>query len=201
MKFRNNILELDKEINELDKFVLRFIEIVKKYTDYVIISGYVSILLGRSRATEDVDLFIRPLDKRRFRDLYSELKKKGFWCLNAEDPDEVYSYLTDKMAVRFAEEGKVIPNFEVKYPKRELDLESFNDKITVKTKIGNLFISSLERQIAFKRYCLKTEKDIEDALFVEKLFPTKLDRPLIERYKKRVESIKKDGSAKIFKKQ
>ena len=49
---------LDKELNELDKYVLEFIKILEKHVDYVIISGYVSILLGRSRSTEDIDLFI-----------------------------------------------------------------------------------------------------------------------------------------------
>jgi len=47
-------IKLDKPINELDKFVLHFIKILEKHVDYVIISGYVAIPLGRSRATEDV---------------------------------------------------------------------------------------------------------------------------------------------------
>ena len=71
-----------------------------------------------------------------------------------------------------------------------MDAESFNDRITVKTKIGNLNISSLERQIAFKRYYLKSEKDIEDAAHIERLFANKLKRPLIEKYKKLIESLK-----------
>lgn len=43
----------DREIGELDKFAIEFLQILEKYADYVIISGYVSILLGRTRATED----------------------------------------------------------------------------------------------------------------------------------------------------
>ncbi|MBU1111468.1 MAG: hypothetical protein KJ896_01700, partial [Nanoarchaeota archaeon] len=84
-------IKLNKPLSELDKFVLKFIKIVEKYTDYVIISGYVSILLGRSRATEDVDAFLKQINKETFVKLYHELKENGFWCLNAESDDEVYS--------------------------------------------------------------------------------------------------------------
>ena len=96
MKFvGGKTIEIDKEISDLDRFVLKFINILKRHTDYVIISGYVSILLGRSRATEDVDIFIRPIDKIVFLKLYNDLKKNGFWCLNAQETNEVYSYLKD----------------------------------------------------------------------------------------------------------
>ena len=50
---------LNKKISELDKLVLNFINLLKNHADYVIISGYVSIILGRARATEDIDLFIK----------------------------------------------------------------------------------------------------------------------------------------------
>ena len=57
---------LDKVLNNLDKFASDFFKIAVKYTDCVIISGYVSILLGRSRATEDVDIFIKKISKETF---------------------------------------------------------------------------------------------------------------------------------------
>jgi hypothetical protein len=37
---------LDKELNNLDKFVIDFVSLLD---NYVIVSGYVSILFGRSR--------------------------------------------------------------------------------------------------------------------------------------------------------
>ena len=51
---------LDKQLNNLDKFVFDFVSLLE---DYVIVSGYVSILLGRSRATEDVDLLVPNMKK------------------------------------------------------------------------------------------------------------------------------------------
>jgi len=180
---------VDRKLNELDKLVLDFIKILEKYVDYVIISGYVSILLGRSRATEDVDLFIRRISKERFSQFYTELKEKGFWCLNAETDEEVFSYLEDGLAVRFALDEKSIPNFEVKFSKREIDEETFIDFIMVILPQGRLKISSLERQIAFKRYYLKSDKDIEDATHIEECFKDEIDYNKVNKFKNIVERI------------
>ncbi len=175
-------LKLNRELSNLDRLVLKFIKILEKYAEYVIISGYVSILLGRSRATEDVDLFIKPISFEKFSELYNELKKRGFWCLNAEKPWEVFSYLKDGLAIRFAEEGKSIPNFEVKLIKKNDD--PFEDSINVILSTGEaLKISSLERQIAFKRYYLSSDKDMEDALHVEEIFKEKIDYNKINKFK------------------
>ena len=174
---------IDKELNNLDKFVLDFIKILEKYTSYVIISGYVSILLGRTRTTEDVDIFIERISEEDFLKFYSELKKKGFWCLNEEDGKEIYSYLEDNLAARFSYKGKTIPNFEVKFPKDNLDKETFKDFITVILPQGKLKISSLERHIAFKKYFLGSDKDGEDAIHIEELFKDKIDYEKVNKLK------------------
>ncbi len=181
-------LKSDRILSDLDKLVIRFIKILEKHSDYVIISGYVAILLGRSRGTDDVDIFIRSIDMQKFASLYRELKKEGFWCLNAEDEAEIYSYLDEGLAVRFAEDGLATPNFEVKFARKLLDVEAFNDRISVITELGMLKISSLERQVAYKRYYLKSDKDIEDAAHVEKLFKEHIDNDAIRSYKRRIEN-------------
>jgi len=177
---------LNRELSNLDKLVLNFIKILEKYTDYVIVSGYVSIILGRARATEDVDVFIEKIDKSKFLSLYKELQEKGFWCINGESGDEVFSYLENKMAVRFARKNEAIPNFEIKFPKTRLDEETFEDSVTVVLKKGKIKISSLERQVAFKRYFLKSDKDVEDAIHIEELFKDKLDYGKINKLKERI---------------
>ncbi|MBI3035800.1 hypothetical protein HYY71_05755 [Candidatus Woesearchaeota archaeon] len=185
MEFINkNTIKLDKEINELDKLVFKFIKILEKHSDYVIISGYVAILLGRSRSTEDIDVFIKETDFEAFSRFYDELKRDGFWCLNAEEVHEIYTYLSQGLAARFALKNHTIPNFEVKFAKKHLDKASFEDRITVVTQLGNIFISSLERQIAFKKYYLKSDKDIEDAKHIESLFKDNIDIEKINKYKK-----------------
>src|SRR3989344_3958895 len=174
MELKDNILKLDKELNELDKFVIKFKKIIEKYTDYVIISGYVSILLGRARATEDIDIFIKELNRKTLNELYKELKKTNFWCLNTEDEEEIYNYLKDGLGVKFA--------------LKPLQKESFNDRILIVMGKEELKISSLERQIAFKKYYLKSDKDIEDAKHIERLFNEKIDYNKVKLYKKLIEN-------------
>ena len=173
----------EKAINDLDKFALDFLKIIKRYTEYIIISGYVSILLGRSRATEDIDLFIKKIPKEQFLKLYKELQEKGFWCINEEDGEELFKYLEENLAIRFCREEMPIPNFEVKFPKDALDESSFEDSVKVLLSEGELTISSLERHIAFKELYLGTEKDIEDAKHIEELFKEKIDYDKVNKLK------------------
>jgi len=174
---------LNKKISELDKLVLDFINILKNHADYVIISGYVSIILGRARATEDIDLFIKKIDKNKFLKLYEDLIKNSYWCLNSDSPEEIYDYLIDNLAVRFAKKDETIPNFEVKFPKTKIDEETFKDCIAVKMPEGSIKISSLEIQIAFKKYYLKSDKDLEDAKHIEHIFKDKIDIEKVYKYK------------------
>lgn len=184
MKFLDKqTIKVDRELNELDKFVLDFIKILEKHTDYVIISGYVSILLGRTRGTEDIDVFIKELSKSKFVDLYNDLKKECYWCLNSEGSNELYNYLKDGLAIRFALKEETIPNFEIKFAKNNLSKGSFNERINVITKGGSIRISSLERQIAFKRYYLKSDKDLEDARHIEEVFKNNIDHKKINIFK------------------
>jgi len=142
-------IRLNRELSSLDKLVLDFVGIIERQVDYVIVSGYVSILLGRSRATEDIDLFIKKVTLEKFKELFNDIKEKGFECINAENPEEIFSYLEEGLAVRFARKGEAVPNFEVKFSKRKIDEETFSDFIIVVLSQGKLKISSLERQIAF----------------------------------------------------
>jgi len=46
----------------LDQFVIDFASIVEKYAKYIVVSGFVALAHGRSRATEDIDMIIERLD-------------------------------------------------------------------------------------------------------------------------------------------
>lgn len=190
MKFLDkNTIKLDKELNELDKFVLNFIKILERHTNYVIISGYVSLLFGRARGTEDIDIFIEEISKENFIKLYRELEKK-YWCLNSDDVNEIYDYLKEGFPIRIAIKDQTIPNFEIKFAKTLLDKEALKDPIKVKTELGNIKISSLERQIAFKKYYLKSDKDLEDARHIEKLFKENINHNKVEEYRRLIEKCK-----------
>lgn len=182
----------NRNLSELDKFAVEFLQILEKYVDYVVISGYVSIILGRTRATEDIDVFIRQISKEKFFILYDELKKSGFWCLNAEDENEIFNYLRGGYAIRFAKTNYGTPNFEIKFPKDKLDEENFDDFLVVIHPKFRMKISSLERQIAFKRYYLSSDKDIEDALHIEELFKGKIDSDMINKFRERINQRKNE---------
>ncbi|MBI2499840.1 hypothetical protein HYV88_06360 [Candidatus Woesearchaeota archaeon] len=123
---------------------------------------------------------------KNFQNYTKKSKKNGFWCLNAEEAEEIFSYLKDNLAVRFAKKDKTIPNFEVKFPKNRIDEDAFDDFVTVILHQRKLKISSLERQIAFKKYYLKSDKDIEDAVHIEDLFREKLDYNKINKLKESI---------------
>lgn len=162
-----------KLLNKLDKFILDFIKILEKYTEYVIVSGYVSILLGRSRATEDIDLLIPKINKENLSAMWEELYEHHFECINTSKPEEAFEMLKEH-AIRFFKDIPV-PNIEFKIIKSDLDKHSFNSRLKVILEQGVLFISPLEMQIAYKLF-LGSEKDLEDAKHLYDLFKEKLNK-------------------------
>ena len=78
LKYTKDYIELkDKNLSELDKFVKDFIPVLKKHVKYVIVSGYVAILFGRNRNSEDVDIIIEKPDFNIFEELWDEIYKIG----------------------------------------------------------------------------------------------------------------------------
>jgi len=176
-------IKLDKVENELDRFVLDFIKILKKHTRYVIISGYVAILFGRNRASEDVDVFVE--DFKDFEMFAEEIHRKGYWILNS-DPKEAYSMLREGDAIRIAKNEKWEPNFELKFAKRDTDFFSLENRVKVILGSGEVYIGSLELSVAFKLF-LGSEKDIEDARFLFRLFQDKLNMGRVEYFVDKLE--------------
>lgn len=174
---------LDRELSNLDLFVNDFVKILKRHMDYVIVSGYVSILLGRTRATEDVDLLIPKMEFGKFNSLFEDLIKNGFECANTMIVNEAYGMLNSH-AIRFFKKGSPIPNIEFKVIKNDIDKYSFDNQIKVKINNDLLIISSLEMQVAFKLFLaadgtdreLQSDKDIEDARHIYKLFEDKINK-------------------------
>lgn len=181
MQFTGKEIKLDRELSDLDKFAIDFIKILRKYTKYVIISGYVSILLGRSRSSEDVDIIVPKIEFVTFQNLAKNLIDSNFYCLNTENVKEMYEYLLRKTAIRFAKNNTIIPNIELKFAKNKIDDLTLAKTITVKLNKETLIISHLELQVAFKEEVLKSPKDKEDARHIKNVIP--LDENLIKKYK------------------
>jgi hypothetical protein len=183
MKFvSKKTIRIDKLPTLLDKFVLNFCRLLKRHTNYVIVSGYVSILFGRARATEDIDIIIEKMGEEEFYTLYSELTKKGYWCINAKSRRTAYNTLADGLRIRFARRGSLIPNAELKFAKRELEREIFMDNIKVILGKDEVIIPRMEQQIAYKEVFLGSQKDIEDAEHLRRVFKDKIDKGILAKY-------------------
>jgi len=192
LKFTKNKISFDKELNNLDKLVIKFTKILNKQkTEYVIISGYVAILFGRSRNTEDVDLFIEDKGFSEFEKLWVEIYKAGFDCINGIEAKEAYyDFMKEKSAIRFAQKGEEIPNFELKFPQTKDNIYSMSHKLLVELNTEKLMISEIELQIAFKLY-LGSDKDYEDARHLYKVFKEHLDNKLLKDHVKELNVEKK----------
>ena len=102
----------------------------------------------------------------------------NYWIVN-EDPEAALSMLEEGLAIRVAKKNTFEPNFEIKFPKRDTDFYSLSHRIKVILRSGTIYIGSLELNIAFKLF-LSSEKDIEDARFLYRLFKDKLNRERID---------------------
>lgn len=182
IEFKEDKIIFDRELSLLDSFVLSFTEyLVTNNIKYVIISGYVAILFGRSRMSEDVDIFIEHISFEKFLKFWSEIDK-NYECLNTGNSCEAYNdYLKNHHAIRIAQKGSFIPNIELKFIKNDLDRYSLENRKHVKIADRSLYLSPLELQIPYKLF-LGSEKDIEDARFLFKLFKDNLNIVLLKMF-------------------
>ena len=113
----NSEVKLHKNLTKLDLFVIETISILKKYTDYVLISGYVSIFFGRARATEDVDIFIDEISEEKFKQFYDEATSKGLE-FNIDHWQDLYKeYLTADLSINLWRKNLPLIRLEIKIAK------------------------------------------------------------------------------------
>ena len=181
---KKGVIYTGKVLNELDKFTIDFIKVMEKFTDYVIVSGYVSILLGRTRASEDVDLLIPEMSFDKFNAMFIELSNNSFECLNTSVSREAFGML-EHHAIAFSKIGMPVPHMEFKKITNNIQKEALNGRLKVILKDkGFLYISPLELQIAFKLSLIaqgdfeeiSSDKDFEDAKHLYVYFENELDR-------------------------
>ncbi len=186
IKFSKDRIEFEKELNALDKFVIDFTSILNELNvKYVVVSGYVPILFGRSRTSEDIDIIAEGMDFVRFGKLWREAYSE-FECIITEDVKDAYNdYLLTGHSIRFSRKGRFIPNIELKFPKVELDNWTLKERKEVILKGHRIFISPLELQIPFKLF-LGSDKDIEDARYLYRMFKGRLNLILLGDFNKKL---------------
>lgn len=186
ISFLDDRIEFEKELNSLDNFVMEFTRILDKMNiRYVLISGYVAILFGRSRSSEDIDIIVEALDFEGFSKLWQEVQK-NLECIITDSVKDAYNeYLTTGHSIRFARKGTFMPNIEMKFPKSELDSWTIKERKVVVLNRYKMFISPMELQVAYKLF-LGSEKDIEDAKHLYKIFKEHMDKRLLYAFNRKL---------------
>ena len=148
--------------------------------EYSVVSGYVAVLFGRSRATEDIDVITERFDEGTADELAKRLREAGYWG-SAMPLDDLHETLADNLPARIAEEGHRVPNVELKFASDESDCISLDNAISVRLGGETLRVGSLEFQIAYK-LDMGAQKDYEDALYLHEVVGPSLNRTALEEY-------------------
>ena len=179
---KDSIILKNKSLSDLDEFVLDFVDLLKDHFNYVIVSGYVAILFGRSRGTEDVDILIEKINKSEFFKFVDEIEDR-YDFLNPEDKEGLYEMLSENLGIRISKKNEIIPNIELKIIKNKVEKYVLDNRLKVELDKNLLYISPIEIQLAYKLY-LGSEKDIMDAVYLYELFQNNIQRDEIEYWAK-----------------
>lgn len=175
---------INRELTELDFFVKNFLDVLKRHSDYLIVSGFVSISTGRTRGTEDVDVLVPVMDKDKFEKLFDDLQNKGFWCYQADSVEEVYPYILALQNIRFARVKEMFPNMEVIPINETKKTKFFEFKHPQKVRVQDFEfkIPPLEFEILYKEIVLAGQKDLADAKHLRAFFADILKREKFKEY-------------------
>lgn len=172
-------LVVDRQPNVLDELAIRFTEILNDLDiAHVYVSGYVAILTGRSRATEDIDVLLERIDRDSIDELVARLHEEGLWG-PATPLARMDELLEDNIWI--AEEGDIVPHLEAKFVDDRFDRASLDGRITVRIGDTELPVGPIELQIAYKLW-LGTQTDLEDALHLYSLLEETLRTGELERW-------------------
>ena len=148
---------------------------------YAVVAGYVAILLGRARRSDDIDFIVTGMDEDGFLALCRGASRAGFTLMQGDISSEesvrraYRAYLGEGYAVRFTYRQYMVPNIEFKLARTALQRAAVDDSYTVIVNDRyKIRVSPIELQIAYKLY-LGSEKDVGDAVFLYTLFRRVID--------------------------
>lgn len=183
MELTEDRLVISKPLSALDEDVVAFVDILERSEiGYAIVSGYLAILTGRSRGTEDIDVPLEPISEERARELTQQLTQAGGPAMPLDDLDDM---LSRGDRIRVAEAGDRIPNFEVFVATTDFERRVIDNRLPVRVGGEEFFISPIEEQIAYKVKLAQaqdsaTGKDFEDALHLYHAFEGQFKRERLE---------------------
>lgn len=187
MDLDEDTLRIDRRLSALDEAVLAFADVLESSeVEYVIVSGYVAILTGRSRATEGVDVILGELTESETDELVDALTDRDYWGM-AMPLENMYSMLRDGDRIRIAEAEEFYPNFIVWFASNEIERMALANALTVELADGTIEISPIELQIAYKLHLAQRAnssdgKDMEDALHLYVTFEEAFNTETLETY-------------------
>jgi len=185
IELRNGTLVVEREPNQLDELTIRFSEILDQFDiEHVYVAGYVSILAGRARSTEDIDVLIERIGEETADELAERLDEEGFWG-PAIPLFSMYEMLDNGDNIWVAPEDQITPHLEVKVARDEFDRASLGNAITARIGDAAISIGPLELQIAYKLH-LSAQKNIEDAVHLYTLFEEGLSVSRLEEWVQRL---------------
>lgn len=176
--------------NILDIFCEEFCSIVEKYSKYIIVSGFMAIASGRTRGTEDIDMIVERIASERFNELFQELSKQGFVCMQTSSSEEAYQYLVENLSLRFTRKSMPVPEMEVKFAKDSLDEYQLQHRVKLPLTGLKVWFGDVNINIAFKEELLKSPKDLEDAKHLRIIYKEMLDEHEINRVKQMIRKLR-----------
>lgn len=180
-------LVVDREPNRFDELAIEFSAIASRLDiDHVFVAGYVAILTGRSRSTEDIDVFIEPCSAAEIDEFVAELEAADYWG-PAMPLAEMYDNLANGTNIWVAPDGEMSPRLEVKFPGDEFDRASLSNAIPATVGGETIPIGPLELQIAYK-LALGGRTDLEDAAHLYTLFGETLSTARLEEWVEKLDT-------------
>lgn len=179
--FEDGTLHIDRPPNEHDELAITFSTILDELgIRHVFVSGYIALLAGRARATEDIDVILEPVGDETLDRLVDRLEEAGMWG-PAMPLDSIHGVGQGHIWV--ARNGEMAPRLEVKFVGDRYDRESLENHVTARLSAveETLPIGPLELQIAYKLW-MTGDRDFEDALHLYELFGETLSTDELERW-------------------
>lgn len=180
----NGDIRINRELNALDILASDVSSALSEQgIEHVLVSGYVVILMGRSRGTEDIDTLvgIDDISPEKIESLADELGNRGYWG-SAMPLSSMNKMFQHGDPVRVAREGKQIPSVELK--PTDLGHASFQNQRRAVIGLDDgeqvqLPIVAPEVQIAYK-LSMGGNVDFEDAYYLFKICKEELNSELLE---------------------
>lgn len=192
MHFEDGRLVIEKERSTLDERTFEFLDVLDAVdVEYVVVSGYVLLLTGRNRMTEDVDLILAATSRSTLQRLADRLAENGY-VATPPPIDRLPSFI-QQSHVDVSREGRRVPSFDLSLADTELGRNALEDPLIVRFAGREIPVAPLEQQIAYKLYMAGDPRewkgtDYEDALHLYTLFEERLNTEELETYVRQLDA-------------